>query len=55
MSDFSKEEQTEILEIARYALADGETFDRIAIKLDLTDEYMKELQGKIEKATKGTK
>jgi hypothetical protein len=48
MLDFSEEEQTAILELARLALADGETFDNYAIDMDLSDDWLKALQEKIE-------
>jgi hypothetical protein len=51
MKNFTKEEQTVILEIARVALADAVLYDDIAEDMDLSDEYMKALQLKIENAT----
>lgn len=43
------EEETIILELARTSLADGETYDYIAEELDLSDDFLKELQEKIER------
>lgn len=53
MEKFSEAEQLEILEIARFALSDGEIFDYVADMLDLDDKYMQELRDKIDKATEG--
>lgn len=48
---FDTQEQAEILEIARLALRDGETFDMCAEELGLTDKAMQELCNKINKAS----
>lgn len=53
METFTDEDQTIILEIARIALSDSETFDFIVEKLDLNDWKVKDLQGKIEGVTNG--
>jgi len=37
---FSEEEQGIILEAARIALNDAETFDNLAVEMDLSDEQM---------------
>lgn len=47
MDRFNETEQSEILEIARVALADADTFEDLAFDLDLSDEYLKALQEKI--------
>jgi hypothetical protein len=46
---FNNAELTEIKEIARLALQDGEFFDRIAEECDLSDEYLMGLRDKLEK------
>jgi len=51
MEKFTAEEQLTILEIARFALSDGEMFDYVADKLDLNDGEVKDLQEKIEVVT----
>ena len=53
MEKFTNEEQVIILEIARFALSDGEIFDYVADKLDLSDKEVKALQVKIEGVTNG--
>ena len=53
MEKFTKEEQLTILEIARFALSDGDIFDYVADKLDLSDKEVKTLQQKIEGVTNG--
>jgi hypothetical protein len=53
MEQFTVEEQVTILEIARLALSDGETFDHIADKLDMDDGEVKALQEMIEGVTNG--
>ena len=50
-ADFTAEEQTVVLELARLALADAETYDDVANKLDLSDEFLKPLQEKMTVAT----
>jgi len=52
MDQFTKTEQTEILEIARMGLA--MVFTEIAEELDLTDDYLTSLREKIYQATKET-
>ena len=42
-----------VLELARVALADAETYDHMVEKLDISDEYVKELQEKLHKITEG--
>lgn len=53
MEKFSEAEQLEILEIARFALSDGEIFDYVADMLDLDDKYMQTLRDKVHKVTEG--
>jgi len=48
---FSDEEEGTILELARVAITDAEVYDYMAGQLDLSDEYLKELQKKIEAIT----
>jgi hypothetical protein len=50
-NEFSSEEETAILEIARRALSDGDIFDEMADELDMTDDDLKLLQRKILRAT----
>ena len=50
---FTPDEESVILELARSALADADTYDRFANKLDLSDDTLKSLQAKIEKETEG--
>jgi hypothetical protein len=40
---FSEEEQGILFEAARIALADAETFDNLAIEMDLSDEMMRQV------------
>ena len=40
-----------ILELARVAVSDAEVYEYIADKLDLSDDYMKELQDTLFKLT----
>lgn len=47
MDKFNEAEQIEILEMARVALSDADTFDIIGDHLDLSDDYIKALQEKI--------
>lgn len=51
IKEFTLEEQGTILELARFALSDADTFDYFVEKLDLSDAEVKALQGKLEKAT----
>jgi len=51
MEKFSNEDCLTILEIARVALSDGEIYDYVADKLDLSDGEVKALQEKIESVT----
>jgi len=53
IENFDDEEQSVILELARTALADATTYDEFAEKLDLSDNYLKPLQEKIEGVTNG--
>ena len=41
---FSEEDQIILFEAARVALADAETFDNIAVEMDLSDKQMTELR-----------
>jgi len=50
---FSDEEKTIIMELARLALADAETFDMVAEDMDISDEYLQYLRDKIEMGTEG--
>lgn len=45
---FTETEIIELLEIARVALCDADLFDRMADKLDLSDEFMIELRDKLQ-------
>ena len=49
MKNFTHEENVIILELAYTALADADTYDAVADKLDLSDNYLKKLQEKIYK------
>jgi hypothetical protein len=53
MDKFTETEQSEILEIARVALADAGIFDAMAEALDISDDYMYKLSEKICSVTKG--
>jgi hypothetical protein len=53
MDKFTSEEQVEILEIARVALADAGIADAIGDALDLSDEYLIQLREKIHENTEG--
>jgi len=44
MDKFTEEQQSTILELARIALADADTYDRVADEMDLSDCYLKGLQ-----------
>ena len=46
-------DESVILELARVALGDAHVFDFFADKLDLSDEYMSKLRGKVESLTQG--
>lgn len=48
---FTEDENMIILEAARMALADADIYDLIAYRKELSDEFMKTLQRKIEEAT----
>ena len=50
---FNDEEKTIVMELARLALADADTYDRVADELDLADDVLKDLQERIEKVTNG--
>jgi len=50
---FTAEEQVVILELARVALADSDTFSQFGELLDLPDDYLTELRDKIEAVTNG--
>lgn len=47
--EYSQTELTEILEIARLALRDADFFDYLVDSCDLSDEYLKNLQEKLNK------
>ena len=49
VNPLTEQEETIVLELAKVSLADGETYDYLAEELDLSDEYLKELQEKIER------
>jgi hypothetical protein len=51
MDKFTAEEQSVILELARYAL--GAVFTEFAEEADLSDEYLVELREKIEAISNG--
>jgi len=53
MDNFTAEEQSEILELARMALQDAESYTIFADAMDLSDEYLKSLQERIEEVTNG--
>lgn len=46
--NFSEEELLVFLEFARIAMADGEVYDKIAEKMDLSDDYLKPLIEKMQ-------
>ena len=46
---FTKEENLIIMEAARVALADAESFDNIANELDLNDDFLANLSEKLQK------
>ena len=45
----TEQEKTIVLELARTSLMDEETYDFVAEEFDLSDDCLKELQGKIER------
>ena len=53
IKEFTDEEKDIILELARMALADEDSYYEFALALDLSDEVLKDLQDRIEKVTKG--
>jgi len=53
MKYLTDDELDTIAEIARVALADADIYEMIAEELDLSDEFLKELQSKIEEMTNG--
>ena len=53
LKKFNETEQTEILEIARFAFEDGDFFDYMVDILDVDDKYMQGLCEKIQLETKG--
>ncbi len=53
MDKFTAEQQSTILELARIALADADTYDRVADEMDLSDCYLKGLQIMIEAVSEG--
>lgn len=48
---FDYDDEGTILELARVAITDSEVYDYMAGQLDLSDEYLKKLQEKIEAVT----
>ena len=46
-NDLSYDELVTVLEVARVALADAGIYDEMADQLDLSDEYLKDLQEKL--------
>jgi hypothetical protein len=52
MDQFTDEQST-ILELARLALSDADTYDMVAEEMDLSDCYLKGLQEIIESASNG--
>jgi len=50
---FSEEEQNIIFEAAMVALSDAETFDNIAVEMDLSDEAMCEVRNHLEQYQNG--
>ena len=46
---FNLSEITTLLEITRFALADEDIYDQVALELDLSDDYLFELRGKLQK------
>ena len=53
MDNFTKEEQTIILELARISLADSGIYAQVADQLDIADRELFKLQQKIEEETNG--
>ena len=53
MDNFTAEEQSEILELARMGLQDVDSYTIFADAMDLSDEYLKSLQERIEEVTNG--
>ena len=53
MDNFTPEEQSEILELARMGLQDADSYTIFADAMDLSDEYLKSLQERIEEVTNG--
>jgi len=47
IESLSEEDLLTIFEAARVALSDAEVYEYIADKLDLSDEYLKDLQEKL--------
>jgi hypothetical protein len=46
---FSLSKIITLLEITRFALADADTYEEVAEELDLSDDYLYELRGKLQK------
>jgi hypothetical protein len=46
---FNLSEIITLLEITRVALADADTYEQVADDLDLSDDYLFELRGKLQK------
>jgi cyanate lyase len=46
---FNPSEIITLLEITRFALADADTYEQVAEDLDLSDDYLFELRGKLQK------
>lgn len=46
-------DESVILELARVAMADAAVYEYFANQLDLSDEYLSELRGKVENLTQG--
>lgn len=45
--ELTETELTEVLELARFAMADAETYDDFGVEKDLSDEYLMKLRDKI--------
>ena len=52
MENFDKEERSIILELARISLSDADIYNKVAEELDLSDDFLKGLQEKIESVSK---
>ena len=53
IKEFTDEQKDVIMELARLALADAHVYDTFAEELDLSDEFLGELQEELHRVTNG--